>query len=151
LSVGGSSGRFEATGRGVLYVTQEACRRQGRSLEGSTVAIQGFGNVGSVTSRLLAGAGARVVAVSDSNGGVYNERGLNIEDYYAHRTAGGLLGEHPGTDHTHISNAELLELPVDILIPAALEGQIHERNASRIRAPMIVEAANGPITHGADD
>ncbi len=151
IEIGGSKGRFEATGRGVLYVTQEACRVRGTSLEGATVAIQGFGNVGGVTARLFTQAGAKVVAVSDSKGGIYNEKGLDVESYYAHRQAGGLLGEHPGADHSDLTNEELLELPVDILIPAALEGQITTRNATRIRAAMVVEAANGPVTADADD
>jgi glutamate dehydrogenase (NAD(P)+) len=130
ISVGGSTGRFEATGRGILFIAQEACRRRGIPLDGARVAIQGFGNVGGVSARLLAQAGAKIVAVSDSRGGIYNEAGLDVENYYAHRQAGGLLGEHPGADHTHVTNEELLELPADILIPAALEGQITERNAT---------------------
>jgi glutamate dehydrogenase (NAD(P)+) len=150
ISVGGSTGRFEATGRGILFIAQEACRRRGIPLDGARVAIQGFGNVGGVSARLLAQAGAKIVAVSDSRGGIYNEAGLDVDNYYAHRQAGGLLGEHPGSDHTHVTNEELLELPVDILIPAALEGQITEQNAGRIKAQMIIEAANGPVTTGAD-
>jgi glutamate dehydrogenase (NAD(P)+) len=156
VEIGGSLGRVEATGRGVLYIVQEACRQRGMALEGATVAVQGFGNVGSVAARLLAQAGAKVVAVSDSQGGVYSETGLDIESLYAHRRVGGLLGEHPKTGpggfaHDDITNAQLLELPVDILIPAALEGQITRENAPRIRAGMVVEAANGPVTASADD
>jgi glutamate dehydrogenase (NAD(P)+) len=151
ISIGGSRGRYEATGRGVLFITQEACRHAGVNLAGATVAIQGFGNVGGVAERLLSQAGARVVAVSDSRGGIYKESGLDVQTLYDQRLAGGLLADHPGSDHTDITNDELLELPVDILIPAALEGQITERNASRIRAPMIIEAANGPTTGAADD
>ena len=150
ISVGGSSGRFEATGRGIVFITQEACRQRGIPFGGARVAIQGFGNVGGVAARLLAQAGAKIVAVSDSQGGIYNENGLDVESYYAHRRAGGLLGERPEGDHTHITNEELLELPVDILIPAAMEGQITEANAPKIKAAMIVEAANGPVTTGAD-
>ena len=152
VGIGGSSGRMEATGRGVLYIVQEACRERGVALEGMTVAIQGFGNVGGVAARLMRGAGAKIVAVSDSRGGLYRDSGLDVEDLYAHRQAGGLLGEHPrhGVDHDDITNAELLELPVDILIPAALEGQIHAGNAPRVRAKMVVEAANGPVTSGGD-
>ena len=147
--IGGSRGRVEATGRGALYVTQEACRQRGLDLRGATVAIQGFGNVGGVAARLLSQAGARVVAVSDSRGGVYSDAGLDVESLYAHRAAGGLLAEHP-LAHEDISNAELLELPVDILVPAAIEGQITERNAPRVRAGMVVEAANGPTTAAGD-
>jgi glutamate dehydrogenase (NAD(P)+) len=151
VGIGGSRGRYEATGRGVRFITEEACRQRGKPLAGQTVAVQGFGNVGGVAARQLAEAGARVVAVSDSRGGVYNPAGLDVEGLYAHRLAGGLLAEHKGSDHTDITNAELLELPVDILVPAALEGQITEFNASRIKAGMIVEAANGPTTPRADE
>ena len=147
--IGGSRGRVEATGRGALYVTQEACRQRGLDLRGATVAIQGFGNVGGVAARLLSQAGASVVAVSDSRGGVYSDAGLDVESLYAHRAAGGLLAEHP-LAHEDISNAELLELPVDILVPAAIEGQVTESNAPRIRAGMVVEAANGPTTAAGD-
>jgi len=152
VEIGGSRGRVEATGRGVLYITQEACKLRGIDLDGATVAIQGFGNVGSVAARLLAQAGARVVAVSDAVGGVYHENGLDIEALYAGRQPRGLIGDHDPAQlpHTKITNDELLKLPVDILIPAALEGQIHEHNAHDIRAKMIVEAANGPTTDGGD-
>ncbi|MGE0058267.1 MAG: Glu/Leu/Phe/Val dehydrogenase [Dehalococcoidia bacterium] len=152
LEIGGSKGRVEATGRGVLYVTQEACKVRGLDLNGATVAVQGFGNVGSVAARLLAQAGAKVVAVSDSVGGVYNANGLDVEAIYADRKAGGLIGEHEQSEfaHSHVTNAELLTLPVDILIPAALEGQITDKNARDIQAKMIIEAANGPTTDAAD-
>jgi glutamate dehydrogenase (NAD(P)+) len=151
VGIGGSRGRYEATGRGVLFMTEQACKRRGTELAGKTVAIQGFGNVGGVAGRLLAQAGAKVVAVSDSRGGIYKPAGLDVEGLYANRLAGGLLGDHPGADHDHITNAELLELPVDILVPAALEGQITEHNAGRVQAGMIVEAANGPTTPRADE
>jgi len=152
VEIGGSLGRYEATGRGVLYIAMEACRTRGISLQGATVAVQGFGNVGSVAARLLAQAGAKVVAVSDSRGGVYNPNGLDIGSLYDHRRSGGLLASHPNSDlpHEDISNADLLELPVDILIPAAIEGQITEQNAGRVRAGMIIEAANGPTTAAGD-
>jgi glutamate dehydrogenase (NAD(P)+) len=149
VEIGGSKGRLEATGRGVLYVTMEACRRRGVDLAGASVAVQGFGNVGSVAARLLQQAGARVVAVSDRHGAVYNESGLDVDALYAHRAAGGILVDHP-LEHKDLTNGELLELPVDILVPAALEGQITERNASRVKAHMIVEGANGPTTPAAD-
>ena len=148
VTIGGSSGRVEATGRGVLFAAQKACAYQGASLGGSRVAIQGFGNVGSVAAKLLSEAGAVVVAVSDSKGGIYAERGLDIGLLFARKREHGLVPDgHPGV---RISNEELLELPVDILVPAALEGQIHGGNAARIRAPMIIEAANGPTTPDAD-
>jgi glutamate dehydrogenase (NAD(P)+) len=130
------------------------------SLDGATVAIQGFGNVGSVTARLLHEAGARVVAISDSRIAIHNETGLDIEAFYRRRKAGGFIGDHPvhgidsepreGLDHVDITNEELLTLPVDILIPAALEGQITEENAGRVQAKTIIEAANGPVTDAAD-
>jgi glutamate dehydrogenase (NAD(P)+) len=149
VPIGGSSGRMEATGRGVLFVTQEACRARGIPFQGATVAIQGFGNVGSVAARLLADAGARVVAVSDTTGGIFKPDGLgDIDALLALKHDHGFVpAGHPGD---HITNQELLELPVDILIPAALEGQIHAGNAGRIRAKMVVEAANGPTTVKAD-
>jgi glutamate dehydrogenase (NAD(P)+) len=152
IEIGGSKGRIEATGRGVLYITQEACKLRGIELAGATVAIQGFGNVGSVAARLLSQAGARVVAVSDHTGGVYNEKGLNVEAIYADRQPGGLIGDHEPEEfaHNHITNEELLTLPVDILIPAAIEGQINDRNAREIKAKMVIEAANGPTTDAAD-
>jgi glutamate dehydrogenase (NAD(P)+) len=150
VAIGGSLGRFEATGRGVLIVAEEACKDRGVSLAGSTVAIQGFGNVGGEAARLLDQAGARVVAVSDDLGGIYNRVGLDIPAVYARRQPRGRLGDHTGIAHEVISNAELLELPIDILIPAAIEGQITEDNAGRIKAPMVIEAANGPTTAAGD-
>jgi len=151
VDIGGSQGRVEATGRGVLYATQEACRARARALEGATVAVQGFGNVGGVAARLLAQAGATVVAVSDSRGGLHCDAGLDVEPLLATRQAGGLLDRGKvGAGYREIDNAELLELDVDILVPAALEGQITERNAPRVRARMVVEAANGPVTAAAD-
>jgi glutamate dehydrogenase (NAD(P)+) len=161
VNLGGSLGRVEATGRGVLYTIQEACRLKGMPLEGATVAVQGFGNVGSVAAYLLHQAGANVVAISDALGGVYNQTGLDVASFYERRGASGLIGEHSvhtidtrpriGLDHVDITNAELLELPVDILVPAALEGQITAANAAKVRARMVVEAANGPLTPEADD
>jgi glutamate dehydrogenase (NAD(P)+) len=148
VSIGGSSGRYEATGRGVLFVTQEACAHAAIALEGATVAVQGFGNVGGVASMLLRNAGAKVVAVSDQRGGLHDERGLDIDALLAmphERTSLPLDG--PGRA---ITNDELLAMPVDILIPAATEGQIHGGNAAGIRAKMVIEAANGPTTADGD-
>ena len=149
ISVGGSAGRFEATGRGVFFTTQEAYRHMGLSLEGATVAVQGFGNVGSVTAKLFADAGAKVVAVSDSSETIYDADGLKHinEIIKTKREAGCLPPEHPGD---RLPREELLSLPVDILIPAALESQITAANASDIKAKMIVEGANGPVTCSAD-
>jgi glutamate dehydrogenase (NAD(P)+) len=150
VEIGGSQGRVEATGRGVLFITQEACKDQGIALRGATVAIQGFGNVGGVAARLLTDAGAKVVAISDAAGGLYNPKGLDIEELDTRRLPGGRFGDLTGIAHETITNAELLELPVDILIPAAIEGQITARNAANIKAQMIIEAANGPTTAEAD-
>ena len=152
VEIGGSLGRVEATGRGVTVIVIEACKRRGIELQGARVAVQGFGNVGSVTARLLHEAGARVVAVSDSQGGVYSPDGLDVPTIYAHRRERGLLPDEAleRMPHRDVTNAELLELPVDILIPAAIEGQITGENAPRIQAAMVVEAANGPTTSGGD-
>lgn len=149
VTIGGSSGRVEATGRGVLFVTQRACTRFGVPFKGARVAVQGFGNVGSVAAKLMSDAGATVVAVSDSKGGIYAEDGLgDISALIATQKERGFVPDgHPGR---HITNEELLELPVDILVPAALEGQLHGGNAARVRARMIVEGANGPTTPEAD-
>jgi glutamate dehydrogenase (NAD(P)+) len=148
-AIGGSEGRVEATGRGVTLITGMAMRRMGRSLPGARVAIQGFGNVGSVTAKLMAREGAKVVAVSDITGGVYNEHGLELAELEGYRYDQGSLYEAGLGDH--VTNQELLELPVDILIPAATERQITAENADRIRAQLIVEAANGPTTPEADE
>jgi glutamate dehydrogenase (NAD(P)+) len=148
LSIGGTLGRLEATGRGLLYIAQEASRQGLTRLAGASVAIQGFGNVGGVAARLLAAEGCRVVAMSDSSGGVYNERGLDVEALHRFRQEGGKLAQAPGGDH--LSNEELLCLPADILIPAAMEGQISAANASQVRAKIILEGANGPLTPEAD-
>jgi glutamate dehydrogenase (NAD(P)+) len=149
VSIGGSSGRSEATGRGVTFVTREACRRFNMSLEGATVAVQGFGNVGSVAARLLQDAGAKIVAVSDARGGIYAGNGIaDIDGLLAEKHERGFIP--PNAHGDRIANEELLELPVDILVPAAIEGQIHRGNAGRIRAKLIVEGANGPTTGDAD-
>jgi glutamate dehydrogenase (NAD(P)+) len=148
VTIGGSSGRMEATGRGILYIAQEACRHYDIDLRGATVAVQGFGNVGSVAAKLLDDAGAKVVAVSDSTTAIHYESGLDIDVLLALKHDQGFIpAGHPGK---HITNDELLELPVDILVPAAIEGQIDGSNAARVRAKLIIEAANGPITPEAD-
>ena len=148
VSIGGSSGRVEATGRGVLFVTEEACRARGLALAGATVAVQGFGNVGSVAARLLSEVGAKVVAVSDANGAIHDPAGIDIAALVKMPHEHGFIPD--GYAGERITNEELLELPVDILVPAALEGQIHGDNADRVRAKMIIEAANGPTTPRAD-
>ena len=149
ISIGGSAGRFEATGRGVFFTTQEAYRHAGLNLEGATIAVQGFGNVGSVTAKLFTDAGAKVVAVSDSREAIYDPNGLSNIDAIIEtkRNEGHLPPEHPSD---HLPKEELLTLPVDILIPAARESQITGANAGDIKAKMIVEGANGPVTCNAD-
>ncbi len=149
VDIGGSEGRPEATGRGVSIIAVEACRRLGLDPASSTVAVQGFGNVGSVSARLLAARGFQVVAVSDVTGGIHDPQGLHLDEVAAHRTrTGGIVGFPGGRA---VSNQELLELPVDVLVPAALENVITARNAGRIQARLVVEGANGPTTPDADD
>jgi glutamate dehydrogenase (NAD(P)+) len=151
IDVFGSLGRIDATGRGVGIVTREAAKHLGLRLDQLSVVVQGFGNVGSVAAEMIAKMGARVVAVSDVSGGYYNRRGLDIEAMIKYvRQNRSLRGYHqPGTEQ--LSNAELLELPCDVLVPAALENQITKINADRIEARIIVEGANGPITPLADE
>jgi glutamate dehydrogenase (NAD(P)+) len=152
LDLGGSLGRQEATARGALYATQHALARgllRGlRSLEGATVAVQGFGNAGAIAARLFAEAGARVVAVSDSQGGAYAAGGLDLAGVAAHKTAAGSVRGAPGTDA--LTNDELLALDCDVLIPAALECQVRDDNVAAVKARLVVEAANGPTTPAAD-
>ncbi|HYT69247.1 MAG TPA: Glu/Leu/Phe/Val dehydrogenase [Vicinamibacterales bacterium] len=144
IEMGGSLGRREATGRGVMIVTREAAKHLGLQIQGATVAVQGFGNVGSVSADLLQKLGAKIVAVTDWKGGVYNDKGLDITkmlDYAKqHRTIDGFPGAEP------LENTKLFTLPVDVLIPAALENQITMENAPSIRAKIIAEGANGPTT-----
>ncbi len=148
ISIGGSEGRMEATARGVLVVTQEAARDAGISLAGAKVVVQGFGNVGSISARLFHEAGAKVIGLSDLYGGVYNSNGIDVSRALRYTQEHGRLTNLPETES--VSNADLLELPCDILIPAATEGQLTGRNASRIRPRLIIEAANGPTTPEAD-
>ena len=149
LALGGSLGRKEATGRGVAHIAARAAADHGIDLHGATVAIQGFGNVGSHAALYLSGRGARVAAVSDVRGGVYAPEGLDVAALWKHAVEGHRpLSEFPAG--RKVDNAELLELPVDILIPAALENQITVENAPLLKARMIVEAANGPTTADAD-
>jgi glutamate dehydrogenase (NAD(P)+) len=148
VSVGGSMGREEATGKGLFYIIQETARARRMDLRECTVAVQGFGNVGSVVARFLAEAGAKIVGLTDVTGGIYNERGLDIEALWTFKKDRRPLTEAMQGDE--IGNSELLELPVDFLIPAALEGQIRSDNADRVRARVVVEGANGPTTPAAD-
>jgi glutamate dehydrogenase (NAD(P)+) len=149
ISIGGTRGRVEATGRGILYVTLAAAGDLDMDLRDCTVAVQGFGNVGSVSARLLYEAGAKLVAVSDISGAIYDPTGFDWRDLATIKNDRRLLSG-ADTTHEHLSNAELLELPVDVLVPAAMENQITRQNASRIKARLIVEGANGPITPEAD-
>jgi glutamate dehydrogenase (NAD(P)+) len=147
--LGGSLGRKEATGRGLVYLVEEAARTVGLDLEGATAVVQGFGNVGSHAARFLAEDGVKVVAVSDVSGGLHNDRGLDLEAVEAHVRENRVLEGFPDADP--ISNPELLELPCDILAPCALQNQITAENASRIRCRILAEGANGPTTLEADD
>jgi glutamate dehydrogenase (NAD(P)+) len=148
IRLGGSEGRVEATGRGVFFCAQEAARHKNLTLDGATVAVQGFGNAGQVSAYLLEGAGARIVAASDTSGSIYNGKGLDALALTRLKQQEGRLAESGAGDL--ISDDELLSLPVDILVPAALEGQITSRNAADVKAKLILEAANGPITPAAD-
>jgi glutamate dehydrogenase (NAD(P)+) len=144
LEMGGSLGRREATGRGVMIVARESAKHVGFDIKGARIAIQGFGNVGSISAQLLADIGAKIVAVTDWKGGVYNPQGLDIGKLIEHvartKTVEGFGGGEP------LGNDQLFTLDVDILIPAALENQITMENAPNIRAKVVVEGANGPTT-----
>jgi glutamate dehydrogenase (NAD(P)+) len=144
IEMGGSLGRREATGRGVMIVARESARHLGFSLDGARVAVQGFGNVGSVAADLLAGVGARVVAVTDWKGGVVNMQGLDIPKLIDHSLTTRSVDGFPGGER--LGQNDLFGLGVDILIPAALENQITAKNAGAIKARLIVEGANGPTT-----
>jgi glutamate dehydrogenase (NAD(P)+) len=148
LAIGGSEGRLEATARGVQVVTREAMRDLGMRPEDCTVVVQGFGNVGSISARLLHEMGCRVVGLSDIQGGVYNANGIDVHRALRFSKEHGNLKGMPETEP--VTNAELLELPCDVLVPAALENQLTGRNASRVRASLVIEAANGPTTPDAD-
>jgi len=150
LAIGGSEGRLEATARGVLVVTREAMAHKGMQPEECSVVVQGFGNVGSITARLLHDElECKIVGLSDISGGVYNGKGIDVHRALRYSKEHGTLKGLP--DSEPVTNAELLELPCDVLIPAALENQLTGRNASRIKANLIVEAANGPTTPDADN
>ncbi|MBI2525002.1 MAG: Glu/Leu/Phe/Val dehydrogenase [Candidatus Rokubacteria bacterium] len=148
LIIGGSVGRREATGRGIVYVLYQAARHLGHELRGRRVVVQGFGNVGGVAARLLWRDGCLITGVSDFRGGVWNPAGLDIRQLETHVAESGSVAGFPGADP--LSNAELLEQPCDILIPAAVGSQIREDNAGRIKASVVVEGANGPTTPEAD-
>src|SRR5439155_22650074 len=142
VNLGGTEGRAEATGRGVMIVAKEAIARQGKQPKDVTVAVQGAGNVGGVSAELMHKAGFKVVAISDRQGGLYDPKGLDIPAVLKWRKEREWLAGYPQA--TAISNEALLELQVDLLVPAAMEGQIHAANADKIKAPLIVEGANAP-------
>ncbi len=148
ILLGGSVGRETATARGGFFCTLEALKHLKMKIEGATVAIQGFGNAGSYYAQFMQEAGAKVIAVSDSQGGIYNPKGLDYKAVLAFKKETGTVVGFKGAEK--ISNDQLLELPCDILAPAALEDQIHERNAPKIKAKIICELANGPTTQEAD-
>jgi glutamate dehydrogenase (NAD(P)+) len=152
ISLGGSAGRGEATGRGVAHVARLMLQRLGQPVEGARIVVQGYGKVGFDAVQTLASYGCKIVAISDVSGGIYHPGGLDIESLNAHVAAHPLRlidgFEAPGV--SQVSNSELLELECDVLIPAALEGQITEDNAHNINARIIVEGANGPTTNAAD-
>ena len=148
LSIGGSEGRNEATARGAVYTIIEASKHLGIDLEGTRVVVQGYGNAGSFSAKLMAELGARIVGVSDTSGGSYSPRGIDPMKVDAYKRETGAVTGFPGTEK--VSNAELLELDCDILIPAAIENQIGEHNAPRIKAKIVAEAANGPTSPEAD-
>ena len=148
VEMGGSLGRREATGRGVMFVVKEALAHLGTPIAGTTVAVQGFGNVGSVAATLLQQQGCRIVGISDRTGGFHNPAGLDVAAAIAHVQRHRSLDGFDGG--TRITNEELLELDVDVLVPAALENVITSKNAAKIRARIIAEGANGPTTAAAD-
>lgn len=148
VSIGGSEGRLDATGLGVVLITEEAFKKRDLPLAEATVAVQGFGNVGSAAARIFHKRGAKVVAVSDVRGGIANGHGLDIPALTAYVAQTGSVVGFPNTEP--LTSVEVLEIPCDVLVPAALQGQITEANAQNIRAKMVVEGANGPTTPGGD-
>jgi glutamate dehydrogenase (NAD(P)+) len=148
VTIGGSVGRREATGRGVMISAREIARLRGLPWRGATVVVQGFGNVGESAARLMWDEGCVVIAVSDVHGGIYNPAGLDLPALQAHVQRTRSVVGFPGTEP--VNNADLLELPCTFLVPAALEGQISADNADRIKARVVVEGANGPTTPEAD-
>ena len=149
LEIGGSVGRSEATGRGVLFTTLEAMKVEEIPVEGARIVVQGFGNVGSAAAYLLQDAGCTIVGISDVAGGIYNPHGFDVHALLAYAKKTGTVLGYPGADQ--VSNRELLELPCEVLVPAAIEGQITAENAPRIQTRIIAEGANGPTTPEADD
>src|SRR5438067_4754950 len=149
LTIGGSLGREEATARGALYCVREAVRKLQMSLQGRSVAVQGFGNVGSFLARFLAEDGANVIAISDSTAGLHNPKGIDVQAAFAHKRETGTLAGFRGAEA--ITNEELLLVDCDVLAPCALEQVITTDNADRVKASIICEGANGPVTPSADE
>jgi glutamate dehydrogenase (NAD(P)+) len=149
LAIGGSLGRNEATGRGLSFTVREASKKLGINLRAATIAVQGFGNAGQFAAQLLEEMGAKVVAVSDSQGGISNKNGISIGSARAHKEKTGSVVGFPGSNS--ISNEEILETDCTILVPAALENQITQNNAANVSAKLVAEAANGPTTPEADE
>jgi glutamate dehydrogenase (NAD(P)+) len=149
LTIGGSLGRQEATARGATFCLESALEKKGRSMQGLRVAVQGFGNVGAYFAKFIAEQGATVVAISDSTGGIYNPNGIDVAAAFAHKRSGGSLSELKGGEH--ITNDELIALDCDVFAPCALEQVVTDANADRVKARVIVEGANGPLTPAADE
>ena len=148
VEIGGSLGRFEATGRGVMFTTRKALEHLGIPIEGATVAVQGYGNVGSVGAYLLQDKGCKVIAASDSRGGIYSPKGFDARDVLRYKRETRSVVGYPDTEP--ITNEELLEVECDVLVPAALEKAITEKNADQVKAKIVAEGANGPTTPEAD-
>ena len=148
ILVGGSAGRREATGRGIVYVLYQAAKNLGQPLRGKTIVVQGFGNVGSVAARMLWNDGCVIAGVGDFRGAIWNPHGLDVRQLASHVAENGSVSGFPGADA--LSNAEMLEQPCDVLIPAAVGSVIHEDNAGRIKAHIVAEGANGPTTPEGD-
>jgi glutamate dehydrogenase (NAD(P)+) len=148
LTIGGSLGREEATARGATFCLQSALEKKGGSMQGLRVAVQGFGNVGAYFAKFIAEQGATVVAISDSTGGIYNSNGVDVAAAFAHKRGGGSISELKGGEH--ITNEELISLDCDVFAPCALEQVVTEVNADQVKARVIVEGANGPLTPAAD-
>ncbi|MFM8730283.1 MAG: Glu/Leu/Phe/Val family dehydrogenase [Candidatus Limnocylindrus sp.] len=149
IALGGSKGRNEATARGAVICVREAASKIGLNLKGATVVVQGYGNAGSIAAKLIADLGAKVIAVSDSSGGIHNPSGLDLAAVGAHKKKTGSVVGLAGA--TPVSNQAILEIPCDVLIPAALENQITAENAAKIKTKIVAEAANGPTTPEADE
>jgi glutamate dehydrogenase (NAD(P)+) len=149
LTIGGSLGREEATARGATFCLELALEKKGRSMQGLRVAVQGFGNVGAYFAKFIAEQGATVVAISDTSGGIYNPNGIDVAAAFAHKRGGGSISELKGGEH--ITNEELIALDCDVFAPCALEQVVTDANADRVKARVVVEGANGPLTPAADE